>query len=355
MVKLPNLDALRFFLAFCVLIFHLPALSKNQGLPYFNALPIFNRGYEAVCMFFVLSGFLIIRIIYRNKKQENFSIKKFYIRRVLRIFPLYFLVVVFGFLFYQFILPMLNIPFINNYDLIDGVLLTTFFLPNVFAFKYEPGGILEVLWSIGIEEQFYLIIAPILYVLNRKYILITLLLITAMYFVIYHSSYMAILRTYFFVYFFLLFGGITAILEAHKKLEFLKKHIIFPILIFVLTLLYFFTNVLSFSSVLFYNLFTSILFGLFIHTISFNHQNILVKNKLINYLGKISYGIYLYHVIVLNIVVFVFVKLKPLNVFNDIMIIIAVNILTLGLTILMAHISYKHYEKPFLKLKSKFR
>ena len=163
MERLPNLDPLRFFLASLVILFHLPQLSYNQGLPSLPTIPIFNRGTEAVYMFFILSGFLIIRGIYRSKLQERFSIKKFYIRRILRIFPLYYLIVAFGFFFYNFMLPLLGIPFEINYNLKEGILMTVFFLPNVFGKMYEPGGILEILWSIGIEEQFYIMIAPLLF------------------------------------------------------------------------------------------------------------------------------------------------------------------------------------------------
>ena len=119
-------------------------------------------------MFFVLSGFLIIRIIYSAKLRHAFSIRNFYIRRVLRIFPLYYLIVAFGFLFYWIVLPFLNIPFENNYNFVEGVSLAIFFLPNVFAELYKPGGILEVLWSIGIEEQFYIIVAPLLFLIRKQ-------------------------------------------------------------------------------------------------------------------------------------------------------------------------------------------
>ena len=105
-------------------------------------------------MFFVLSGFLIIRLIYRAKTRNTFSIKDFYVRRILRIFPLYYLVLGFGLLFYNVLLPFLNIPFEINYTWKEALFYNIFFLPNVFAQLYEPGGILEILWSIGNEEQF---------------------------------------------------------------------------------------------------------------------------------------------------------------------------------------------------------
>lgn len=355
MKRLPNLDVLRFLLASLVIVFHLPQLSRNQGLPYFLEAPIFNRGVEAVYMFFVLSGFLIIKIIYNAKQRDAFSVRKFYIRRVLRIFPLYYLILVFGFIFYWVILPFLGISFENNYNLTNAVLLGTFFLPNVMSKLYMPGGILEVLWSIGIEEQFYIIVAPLLFIINKHRILQTLLILTSVYFIIFHLDFFNILQEYIMVFFFLFFGGIIAILEDKKQLEFLKKTWVTPTLIVILTLLYFTTSLFEFESKWLFNLSTMVLFGLFIHTIAHNNKGIKIKNPVLNYLGQISYGIYMFHVIALNTVVFLFLKVEWLKTFNDNMTIILIYILTFALTILMAHLSYRYFETYFLKLKNKFR
>ena len=355
MNRLANLDVLRFLLTTLVLFFHLPQLCRNQGLPYFLDAPIFNRGVEAVYMFFVLSGFLIIKIIYTDKQKDAFSIKKFYMRRVLRIFPLYYLVVVFGFLFYWILLPKLGVPFDNNYKLNNGILLSTFFLPNVFAKLYMPGGILEVLWSIGIEEQFYIIIAPLLFLVRKNRVLLFLIVLTGFYFILFHLELFYFLSDYSMVFFFLFFGGIISVLEEKKQLEFLKTTKVIPILIVVLTTLYFTTSWLVFHLTILHNVFTMVLFGLFIHAIAFNNNGFKIKNSNLNYLGQISYGLYMYHVIALNAVVFVFLKLQNKNIFSDLMTIILIYILTFGLTFIMAHLSYKYYETYFLKLKHKFR
>ncbi|WP_369993119.1 acyltransferase family protein [Winogradskyella sp.] len=355
MKYLPNLDPLRFILASLVIIYHLPQLCRNQGLPYYLDAPIFNRGNEAVYMFFVLSGFLIIRIIYSAKLRHAFSIRNFYIRRVLRIFPLYYLIVAFGFLFYWIVLPFLNIPFENNYNFVEGVSLAIFFLPNVFAELYKPGGILEVLWSIGIEEQFYIIVAPLLFLIRNKWVLAVLMFVTIAYFIVFHIEQFFYLKQFYMVYFFLFFGGIIALLEEKKKLEFLKTRKVVPVLIVVLTLLYFTTTIFLFNSRVLYNLTTTILFGMFIHTVAHNNHGITVRHKFLNYLGQISYGIYMFHVIALNTVVFLFLKLKPYQLFNDLVTIILIYVLTFAITILMAHISYKYFESYFLKLKNKFR
>lgn len=354
MKKLPNLTPLRFFLATFVLLFHLPLLSKNQGLPYFNDLPMFHRGTEAVYMFFVLSGFLIIRLIYIEKKNSHFSIRKFYMRRILRILPLYYLIVFFGFFFYQLLLPLLNIPFENNYDLKTGLLLTILFLPNVFA-SYDPGGILEVLWSIGIEEQFYIIIAPLLYFLNRKKIIYVLTTLFIIYIIIFHFEKLYFLRKYHFIYFFMLSGGIIAILEEQNRLQFLKKYKLIPIITIICTFLFFFTDVFLIDNKFIYNSFICILFTLFIYSISHLNFKIEIKNKSLHYLGKISYGIYMYHVIALNIVAFLFIKIQKMDILSDYMSIILMNILTIIVTIVIAHLSYTYFESYFLKRKSKYR
>lgn len=355
MNRLPNLDPLRFLLASFVLIFHIPQLCKNQDLPYFDSLPIFQRGIEAVYMFFTLSGFLIIRLIYIEKQKGSFSIKNFYVRRMLRIFPLYYLIVLFGFTFYNFFLPLFNIPFESNYDIFDGLLLCLFFLPNVFANLYAPGGILEILWSIGIEEQFYLIIAPLLFFIKKSKIVIVLSALLVLYFVAFHIDVFSFLRKFKFVYFFLFFGGIIALLEEMKKLEFLKKKSIFPILICGTTLLYFATDIFKFESTWVNNLFTSVLFGLFIHTLSFNNKNWIVTNKWMHHFGNISYGIYMYHAIALNITVYIFLQFKDSQFISNTLTILLINALTFILTLIFAHISYTYFEKYFLKKKIRFR
>lgn len=355
MNRLPNLDPLRFFLASFVLLFHLPQLSANQGLPFFDELPIFHRGLEAVYMFFVLSGFLIIRLIYRAKIRDTFSIKDFYIRRILRIFPLYYLVLGFGLFFYNVLLPFLNIPFEINYTWKEALFYNVFFLPNVFAKIYEPGGILEILWSIGIEEQFYLVIAPLLFFINVKWILRVLSVLLIGYFILYWSDVFEVLRKYTFVFFYLFSGGVIAIMEEKKMLEFSKHSAIFPLVICIVTLFYFATDWFMFESLWLWAAFTCLLFGFFIHSLAFNNRGVEVKSKILNHFGSISYGIYMFHAIVLNAVVFLFLKLEFLQNLNGILTIILMYLLTFAGTLLIAHLSYTYFELYFLKLKNKFR
>lgn len=79
------------------------------------------------------------------------------------------------------------------------------------------------------------------------------------------------------------------------------------------------------------------------------------ENKKMHYLGKISYGIYMLHAIMMQLMGFVYLKfLISLNLPNYLLILIS-NILIVGLTILVAHFSYKYYESYFLNVKVKFQ
>lgn len=196
MKTIPNLTALRFFLAVLVMIFHIPQFCEKRGLPFFNSLPIFNKGTESVYMFFSLSGFLIIRQLYLEKKEkDSISLYSFFARRMLRIFPLYYLVLLMGFLYYQIVLPYLGYNFENNYSLTKGILLTCTFFANIFS-TYSPGGMIEMLWSISIEEQFYLLIAPLLFFVPAKKMIAFLFFFTTLYFCLYFSDYILFLNKY---------------------------------------------------------------------------------------------------------------------------------------------------------------
>lgn len=355
MRKMPNLNPLRFFLAFVVLICHTAPLCKHQGLPYFDALPIFKRAGSAVTMFFMLSGYLIIRIVYRNKMAGTFSVKNFYLRRALRILPLYYLIVAFGFTFYSFILPKLGIPFEINYSLKTGILMNLFFIPNIFVFTYDPGAIVGILWSLGIEEQFYLFIAVIFAFINKNRIFPALLGIFIIYFTLYHLEMFSFLVKYHFGYFYLLGGGLFAILDEKGKLDFLKKFPVLNVVIVACAALFFTTDIFIFQNFVIYSLFECLLFGSFIFVISCGNFGFEIKSRLFNYLGEISFGIYMYHVIALNAVVFIFLKIKNYNVLSDVAMILSINVLTLLSAVLVAHLSYKYFETPFLRLKSRFR
>lgn len=355
--KFPNLDPIRFLLASFVVIYHIPAISRTVGLPAFDALPIFHKGSEAVFVFFTLSGFLIIRSLFAEKeKTGTVSIKAFYMRRILRIYPVYYFVLIFGFWFYHLILPAAGLPYETNYEVLTGIFLCVAFLPNVFQVLYEPGGILNILWSIGIEEQFYLLIAPVSYFLSKKNFTPFLFGFSIVFFLVYFFEPFAFFAKYYMLFFYFSFGGLLSVLNHQEK----DSRLLFsqPIqwILTGMVVLYFLTDLFKLLPDAAYHFASMVIFGLFVLNISRNPNPIfIIKNRAWIYLGKISYGVYMYHMIVVNVVLFAFMKLQNKIALPAVVVILIINLVTIGLTILMAHVSFKYYENFFLTLKSRFR
>jgi peptidoglycan/LPS O-acetylase OafA/YrhL len=355
MRSLPNITSLRFFLALFVVISHIPDFCKNQGFPYFNASPIFFKGSEAVYMFFALSGFLIIRQLYLEKTATGtISLKQFFLRRILRIFPLYYLVLIFGLFYYRYLLPQLGYPSNTDYDLLSGVMLAVFFLPNVFKVVYEPGGIIQVLWSIGIEEQFYLFIAPLMLLIPSRKVLLFLGLFTVVYFGVFFSDYLPFLQTFYMFFFYFSISGFGSVLFLKSTINPIRNNV----MLFgsgVLFVLYFTTSFFSDHLPMpFYHLFSMCLFTVLLCTI-IRKPLPLLANRKFEYLGKISYGMYMYHFIVVQIVGFVYLKMVSKMQLADATVIVFFYAFVILGTVITAHLSYNYFEKFFLKLKSRYR
>ena len=349
MERIPNITGLRFFLAVFVLVFHISEFCSKHDIPFYNSLPVFHKGYEAVCVFFSLSGFLIIRQLFLEKETTNtISLKNFYFRRALRIFPLYFLILIFGLSYYNYILPKFGFTggFNTNYNLYEGLLLSIFFMPNVFAVLYNPGGIIDILWSIGVEEQFYLFIAPVLMFLPVRKIISFLLVSTFIFFVLYFNIKGNILHKYTMLFFYFTSSGIISILLLKKPQLLINKLVIYISLIsftFYFTTNYF-VNLFSSSN---YNLFSMLLFCIVIGVLS-NKPYFILKHRVITYLGKISYGIYVYHAIVIQLIGLIYIKLFSNLGLNNYLIIVIYNASVLITTICISHFSYQYFEKFFI-------
>jgi peptidoglycan/LPS O-acetylase OafA/YrhL len=351
MNQLPNLNSLRFFLATFVALYHIPQFCANRGFPYFKDWAIFHKGQEAVWVFFSLSGFLIIRQLYIEKSNtQKVDFKRFYTNRILRIFPLYYLILIFGFLFYQLILPSLGFPKQGEYHLAQGILLGGTFFANILA-KMDPGGILEILWSISIEEQFYLLIAPIIWILPSRRMLAFFILFTIGYFILYHSPSVEWLQNFRMMFYFFSMSGITAILSV--KYAHLKVPKIAPIVVLLVLGLYFSTDLFSQLPRIPYHVLSVILFSFCIWILS-KQELPIWNNPNLSYLGKISYGIYMYHPIVMNAVGFLFLKGINPHQMNSTLFILLYNGLVIGGTIFISHLSYQYFEKYFLNKKKSF-
>jgi peptidoglycan/LPS O-acetylase OafA/YrhL len=349
---LKGLDTIRAVAAIIVVIAHIEQLKNDYNLPNIEHLAFFKNtgGHTAVILFFVLSGYLITILLLKEKNSKRgIDFKKFYLRRILRIWPLYFSII---FLSY-FLLD-------NKYDSLSWIMCLTI-LPNI-AHVTGHGWIgSPQIWSIGVEEQFYLG-WPIIISKVKKWllgILITLLIAISILphiilYVLHHffdnTSHVVLITNLFSVLKFncMAIGGIIAYLyyTEHALVKVLKN-IFLAYAIILCTLVFWLLGITMhyFTSEVY-----AMLFSIIILNISTN-PNINLDNKLFTFLGKISYGIYMFHWIIILLII------KPVSVFFEYGSIIG-NVIfyigVLGLTILISYVSYTYFESRFLNLKDKY-
>ncbi len=143
-----NLDGIRAIAALMVMFFHFFASIKINTPTLSVLLKLSIFGQTGVTLFFVLSGFLITRILISTKHNTDYF-KNFYLRRTLRIFPLYYLFL----LIYYYIYPLI---FNTGFTPIKDQLYFYAYIQN-FAetFHWTANGP-NHFWSLAVEEHFYL-------------------------------------------------------------------------------------------------------------------------------------------------------------------------------------------------------
>lgn len=361
-VYFPNLNGLRFIAALMVLIHHVEQLKNKFGFEnFYNELPFIPViGKLGVVLFFVLSGFLITYLLFvEEDTTRTISIKDFYIRRLLRIWPLYYLIVILSF----FILP--NIEFLeiepNTLQLFDSfnikLLLFLVFLPNLALVIYPYVPYAAQSWSVGVEEQFYLL-WPILMKKSKNKLKLLLGVILIYFMVkygitIYVKLFGASKITDYSYGFFSNFsidcmaiGGLFAYSIYKKKtvLKYMFSKYSQVVTYLMLFLLIGFGIKIPYVHYEFY----ALLFGMAIVNLAANKKTIVnLENSTLNYLGKISYGVYMFHSLAIVI------TLKGLNMFGitNTLLQYVVSIL---LTVIISGLSYKFFESYFIKKKVKF-
>ncbi len=154
MRRISELDALRGLAALVVVLFHLGVSNQSFNLPF---------GWAAVDLFFVLSGYLITSILLRHRPTFH-SWLAFYGRRALRIWPIYYI----GIAFLLLVTPFFLIRY--SWDHLVEYLL---YLPNLDLYRtgtFAENGckLLAHVWTLGIEEQFYLLWPLLLVLVGRR-------------------------------------------------------------------------------------------------------------------------------------------------------------------------------------------
>lgn len=162
--RIPGLDAIRGLAILLVTVYRF-----NGGAAEEYANPAFRLatlGFRGVDLFFVLSGFLITGILLDAKRQPGYF-QNFYARRALRIFPLYFGVLVAAFLVLPIVSPRAGAMFAEARDHQAWLWL---YGTNILQAKSGgwPFGYFDHFWSLAVEEHFYLVWPLVIYFANHR-------------------------------------------------------------------------------------------------------------------------------------------------------------------------------------------
>ena len=360
-VHFKGLNSLRFFAALFVVIGHIPLNQESVGLPHPRYGALFFRGAPAVAFFFTLSGFLITYLLLEERRRTgDVDVRSFYLRRVCRIWPLYFAVVFFGLFFYNALLPAVGINYRVEYSLPLAILLYTFFLPNLMNTLYTVGGILNPSWSIGVEEQFYLFWAPAMKRVRERVPALcwTVLAVSA---ALYCLSVFGVFGDYEgkkFVgqlkFHFMAAGGLCAWWLHRRRDSFLALPVFSSkaaqIILFALLADYYLFNFARWHGMA-EEAVQMLLYSWVIVNVAANPRNVIpVENRAFDYLGTISYGIYMLHMMAVYATSALF-KATDWWRGNLWLFCAGYYAVALGITVLLAHLSYRHLESPFLRLK----
>jgi peptidoglycan/LPS O-acetylase OafA/YrhL len=351
-IYFPELDGLRFFAFLLVFVHHHNLFAE---IPYLSILN--THGWIGVDLFFALSAFLFTKLLIAEyNKTKTISFKKFYLRRIFRIWPIYFLFIGFSAAFYLFINGSIG----NSIGIRIIGLFT--FSDNIMAavYGYNPLPYVGHLWTITYEEQFYIFIPVIILFLVRsstKTKLISLTFVVVVFNLIRlaliankvpHPAIWVLPITHF-------ESIVLGIVIGFEGFDILLKKID-PLLaglagITFFVLLCFLPNLdnISYWLILSYS-FVGISTSLVLFSVSRNNYlKSLFSKEIFVFLGKRSYGLYLYHLLGNGVASYMIAKitLLPSNSLTSFM-------YSLTFTVIASIISYKFIETPFLKFKKKF-
>ncbi len=353
--RIPELDGLRGIAILLVVSFH---YLNNQLVDNTDKLSkviskVTSFGWVGVDLFFVLSGFLIGSVLITNRNSPNYF-KTFFTRRSVRIIPNYFLLLL------VFVI-IWSIPYFNrNYFLAEHEIIPTwsYFLMvhNFFMSHYDSFGnrALSVTWSIAIEEQFYILFPFIVYFLKRKWLPFALItfIISA---IIVRSLFSSWIPQYVLLPsrmdglalgLLIAYANTTSIIDMYRSILVKTLWPLLVIIIVACAFLYWRYNDLGLVKFTLFGLGFSI-FLVFALIYKNSWFGILLRNKILMWIGTISYSLYLFHFLILGLAYHICGK-NGIGIHSrvDILITICAFAGALGISYLV----YKALEQPMVKL-----
>jgi len=327
--KINAIQGLRGLSVILVILFHLSP-------------KIFSLGFLGVDIFFVISGFVITKSISSDIKKKRFTFSEFYAKRVSRLYPalLFFIFTSIILIFFLTIIDSnFNIYFRTAIYSLFGV--SNFYLIRTGSdyFNMLDNNPFVHTWSLAVEEQFYLLYPILLffiliYLYERKILFFSVLILIILIsnFLIQEIDVITNFYSIFSRSWELLIGCLCFFLAESKKYKFKKLHYEYLIIFFII-LLFFIENIKI----------QLLIISLVALLTIFNHEkknfiNFFLENRILLYLGKISYSLYLWHMVIFFIMSYYFIKLEYY-------------IFSIILSIFVSNLSYNLIEKKFTKNK----
>lgn len=346
-----RLDGLRAIGALLVIWSHFPVVKDNLFSKYFmHGADLFGAGYLGVDIFFVLSGFLITRILLGEKnKTGKISYKAFILKRALRIFPIYYAAIIFCFIAYGSI---------NN-----DTLSALFYVSNYHFSFDETGGPLRHTWSLAVEEQFYLFWPFVVLFFGAQaikrfsiYALPVILVVVAIVMMVAWDSYYTerlLYRATFFRMLSLCLGAVIAInFVSNKSVHSSDAYIGLAASMILLGVTYIWekfddSGFSSISKMFGFSILSYTIVLVTVYSIKLFNFDVsrILEWRVLKSIGTVSYGVYLYHAIILwgmGISHYQVGSTSADKLF-----------IALGLTFLVAYLSYYLVEIRFIRLKER--
>lgn len=342
-VQFPGLNGLRAFAAISVVASHILHGLTSLGLPKHGGLELAGA---AVTMFFTLSGFLITYLLLAEKARHGqISLSKFYVRRILRIWPLYFFYI-------GLVVATLGVGRSGAW-----MLLYVVFLANLaFNLNLAPNGLFH-LWSVAIEEQFYAFWPLVVQRVRRlqTFLICFIVVIVGMRvgaklwsirihdklpFSIAECMRFDCMAT----------GALFALLYRTRDRfrAWLAASWLPPIAFWTIAVLAALDRLHALSLVG-DNVVALVTAMFIIHEIEKGTRITALENPVMSFLGKISYGIYVYHPLVIALLGIALTKsARALPSVPAALVCVA------GITVLVSWLSYRFIERPFLQRKARF-
>lgn len=357
-IHLPGLNGLRAISALAVVVSHTTLNLDRFGLDRYvfgtftDGTP---RGLDlasyGVSIFFTISGFLITHLLLRERAVTgDIGIKRFYVRRMLRIWPLY----------YTYLLAALALTILVGAAWRgDSLVLYLLLLANIPPLFGGKIALLAHLWSIGVEEQFYLFWPVFLKWCRTRYLLVTAVVLGGLLLLVFVAKYLTMFKGITWPTMVLgmmrfqcmLIGCAGAMLWARRNVLFMRAttHRSTQLLAWAAIALIA-VNHFPVPSFLANEVVSCIALALIMGQVTRTTMMLDLENVVLDRLGRMSYSIYVLH----PMIILLFARWADVSALSPALRYAVVYGTVLLLTLSAAWLSYHYFEMPFLRRKERF-